>query len=116
MARSRVRLKKLILEELSLMPIITVCCAKTGIPRATFYRWLEDEEFRRSVDEKIDKGRQAVNDLAKSRLIQKIDGGDLRAILAWLHHNDERYMKVNNNSNNYEELTWVDIIKKANKE
>jgi len=106
----------MLLEELFSTPIVLACCSKTGVPRSTYYRWLnEDDDFRKKVEECIEKGRSAVSDLSESRLIQKIDAGDMRAITFWLNNNEPRYKKTERKVATNEATTWIDIVRLASR-
>ncbi len=81
--------KALILELLNRTPIIQICCEKSGISRASYYRWYKDDkEFALAADKAILEGQLLVNDLAESQLISAIRDKNLSAILFWLktHH------------------------------
>ncbi len=87
--------KEKIVEELKRVPIVLAVCQKVGIGRATFYRWLkEDNAFSKQVDIAKAEGLQTVNDLAESRLISNIQKGDNTAIIYWLKHNHEKYRET----------------------
>ena len=46
--------KELVVEQLKKTPIVQIACEKTGIGRATYYRWRkEDAEFGKLADEAI---------------------------------------------------------------
>lgn len=85
--------KETLLNLLRQTPIIQVACSKTGIGRATFYRWRkDDEEFSKMIDEAIFQGKLFINDLAESKLIAAIQDQNITAIIFWLknHHWDYR--------------------------
>ncbi len=84
--------KERFLEMLSSYPIVSSVCKKTGISKATAYRWREtDKDFEEKFDKALDEGRGTTNDLAESRLISNISKGDPRSIEFWLINNDKRY-------------------------
>lgn len=73
-------------------PIIQVACEKTGIGRATYYRWRkEDEDFRNQSDEALLSGVQLVNDMAESKLITAIRDQNMTAIIFWLKNRHDAY-------------------------
>ncbi|MDR0462710.1 MAG: hypothetical protein LBG64_00615 [Pseudomonadales bacterium] len=77
--------KGMILEGLAKNSIVEVACQKSGVSRATYYRWLKDDpEFAAQAQEAIDKGVASVNDLAVSKLLTAIQGGNITAIQFWL--------------------------------
>jgi len=84
--------KELLIEQLKKTPIVQIACEKTGIGRATYYRWRkEDEEFTKAADEAITEGNELVNDMAESQLMAAIRDGNLGGIIFWLKHHHPRY-------------------------
>jgi hypothetical protein len=82
------------LEELRLVPIVSLACEKTGISRNSVYRWRkEDPEFTREMDEVLAIGVDSVNDLAESKLINNIQKGEMQAIKYWLDNNKKNYAR-----------------------
>jgi hypothetical protein len=85
---SKKRLKKELLILLEKTPIIQFACMKLGVARSTIYRWInEDYEFNKEMEEAMSMGRSTVNDLAESKLINKINNEDFKAIKFWLTAN-----------------------------
>lgn len=83
-----------ILEALKATPVISMACAKTGIARATLYRWLNsDPEFKQRVNRAIKLGNRSVDDLAYGKLIQKIKDGSLGAITFYLSRRHQYFKK-----------------------
>lgn len=81
--------KAAILEILEEIPVVRVACAKAGISRATYYRWLKDDQnFRKKVDQCKKLGVQMVNDMAESVLISAIQAKNVKIAIYWLekHH------------------------------
>jgi predicted DNA binding protein len=84
--------RKAILEQLRKLPIIQVACQKTGIARATYYRWRnDDKDFAKEADEAIMEGIEIVNDLSESQLITAIKDQNLSAIRFWLQNRHKAY-------------------------
>ncbi len=84
--------KEMLIEQLKKTPIVQIACEKTGIGRATYYRWRkEDEEFTKAADEAIAEGNELVNDMAESQLMAAIRDGNLGGIIFWLKHHHPRY-------------------------
>lgn len=84
--------KKLILEELRKVPIIELACSKTGIVRATFYRWKKaDSKFVALVEDALRDGNARISDVAESQLVASIKAGNLSAIVFWLKHHRDTY-------------------------
>ena len=95
MAYNKQRLKEKMLNELDLVPIISTVCIRIGITRHTYYRWtVEDPTFKQLAETSLIKGREFINELAESKLIQMIDQGEKWAIQYWLSHNKPRYKKL----------------------
>lgn len=83
--------RKIILDQLRKTPIVQIACEKTGIARATYYRWRkQSKKFKKESDKAIIDGRFMVNDLAESQLINAIKDKNFGAIKFWLnsHHID----------------------------
>jgi len=84
--------KEALLELLTKTPIVTLVCEKTGVGRATYYRWKkEDSKFLKSADEAIENGNLLINDLAESQLLGAIRDGNMTAIIFWLKHHHPSY-------------------------
>ena len=81
-----------ILEQLRKVPIVSIACEKSGIGRATYYRWKkEDEEFSKIAEEALTEGTQLVSDMAESQLLGAIRDGNLGAVMYWLKHRNPQY-------------------------
>lgn len=81
--------KILLLEKLTQTSIVQVACKGSGISRATYYRWRnEDGEFAELADKAIKAGSLLINDMAESQLINAIKNGNMTGIIFWLknHH------------------------------
>jgi len=88
------RIKKKFLEEMSEFPSVSRACQKCDISRQSFYRWCkEDSNFKSSYEESLKRGVESINDLAESKLISKINNGELPAIKLWLENNKKEYRK-----------------------
>lgn len=102
--------KRRVIKELVQVPIIQLACKRAGVSRATYYRWLnEDSKFALECDEALEKGIQSINDLAESKLIHRVNEGDMRAISFWLSNNKENYRK-NPTKVIVHEATWAEIL------
>lgn len=78
-----------LLDRLKKTPIVHLACERSGIGRATFYRWKkEDQDFAKQADEALAEGALLINDIAESQLISAIKDKNLGAIVFWLktHH------------------------------
>ena len=84
--------KVLILEQLKKTPIVQIACEKTGIGRATYYRWRKDSpEFTKASDLAILEGNLLINDMAESQLMSAIRDKNMTAIIFWLKHHHSNY-------------------------
>lgn len=84
--------KAALLEQLRRTPIIQIACEKTGVARATYYRWrVDDHPFASAADEAIHIGESLINDMAESQLISLIHGKNLSAVTYWLGHHHPAY-------------------------
>jgi hypothetical protein len=85
--------KELLIEQLKTRPIVQIACEKSGISRATYYRWRkEDGKFLKKSDEAIQEGSLLVNDMAESQLMSAIRDKNLTAIIFWLKHHHPAYV------------------------
>jgi hypothetical protein len=85
--------KSKFLQILSEYPLVTVACKKSGIAKATIYRWMKDNpDFKKAVESAQKEGRQFVNDIAESGLISLMKEKNLAAIKYYLNNNDPRYV------------------------
>lgn len=84
--------KKLLIEQFRKTPIIQFACEKTGIGRATYYRWYKaDAEFAKMADEALQESVALMNDLAESQLLSAIREKNMTAIIFWLKHRHKAY-------------------------
>lgn len=85
--------KELLLEQLRSIPIVEIACKRTGISRATFYRWCDDdEEFKTSIENAKVDGVENINDMSEAQLIGMIKEKKFQATALWLKHNHSRFM------------------------
>lgn len=88
------RKERALLEQLKTIPNVSLACEKVELSRNTVYRWCrEDPEFKARLDEALESGIESVNDLAESKLIANINGGNMRAIQYWLDNNKRNYAR-----------------------
>ncbi|MCA9365016.1 MAG: hypothetical protein KC736_03935 [Candidatus Moranbacteria bacterium] len=84
--------KRLFLENLKKVPIIQVACEKSGISRATIYRWREkDKKFRKELEQALTEGEALINDLGESQLLSLMKEKNFSAIRFWLNHRHEKF-------------------------
>lgn len=111
--------KQSLLEQLRKNPIVQIACEKTGVSRASFYRWKEeDKEFETAVDEAISSGCLLINDLAETQLIGAVKDRNFSAIMYWLKHHHPSYktkVEIEGQMNVIEELSpdQRDMVQKA---
>lgn len=85
--------KELLLEQLKIIPIVEIACKRTGISRATFYRWCEDDEdFKTDIENAKVDGVENINDMSEAQLIGMIKEKKFQATALWLKHNHKRFM------------------------
>lgn len=84
--------KEAVIENLKRMPIIEIACNKSGVSRATYYRWKEqDLVFSQAVDKAQEEGEALIRDVAVSKIIKGINDDNLTAAMYWLNHRDPRF-------------------------
>lgn len=81
-----------ILELLKTTPIVQVACQKSGVSRATYYRWRDkDKKFKEQSDSALKEGVAFINDLAESQLLSSIKEKNMTAIIFWLKNRHSGY-------------------------
>ena len=84
--------KEQVIEKLKQLPIVQVACEKSGISRATYYRWRNDDtKFTKLSDIALREGRLLINDIAESQLLTAIKDQNMTAIIFWLKYNHPAY-------------------------
>jgi predicted DNA binding protein len=84
--------KELIIKELKEMPIVQFVCKKTGLSRASYYRWLkEDKDFAKEAEAAIAEGEALITDMSESQLISLIRDRNFQALQLWLRHHHPKY-------------------------
>ncbi len=101
------RSKKLLLEQLRKMPIVQIACDKSGVARATFYRWkLKDKSFASEAEKAIVEGEALITDMSETQLIGLIRDKNFQAVQLWLKSHHPKYgnkLEVTGNLNVKEE-------------
>ncbi|MFC1625879.1 hypothetical protein ACFL1Q_02475 [Patescibacteria group bacterium] len=110
--------KELIIEKLKTLPVVQVVCQKTGISRATYYRWRKkDKDFALKTDDSLLNGRLFINDMAESQLLSQIKDQNMTAIIFWLKHNHPIYGNrleiINNQEPKALNPQEIELVKKA---
>ena len=59
---------------------ISKACEAANISRKTYYRWIEDQEFK----DQVEAVKEGLIDHVEHQLLQKIDSGDTTAIIFFL--------------------------------
>jgi hypothetical protein len=99
--------KKQILEQLRKMPLIQVACEKSGVARASFYRWKQkDKEFAKEINTAIAEGEAMITDMSEMQLISLIRDKNFQAVQLWLKSHHSKYgnkLEVTGNLNIKEE-------------
>jgi hypothetical protein len=95
MAKNQERTKAALVKRLSEVRIVEIACKSVGISRATYYRWLrEDQNFGYDCEDAIQQGTDTISDLAESQIVSKIKVGELRAATYWLEHHHRDYKPI----------------------
>ena len=69
------------------MPNISGVCAKIGISRSSFHRWMaEDELFRDDVNKALRLGKSLINDKAFNNVVTSVEQRDPAMTRFWLTH------------------------------
>ena len=83
--------KESLLQILEKNPVTHIAIERSGVSKATFYRWREaDKAFAAKVEDAMREGKGLVSDIAIAQLIAAIKDKNLGAIKFWLqnHHPD----------------------------
>ncbi len=84
--------KQVLLDNLRKLPIVQAACQKSGVSRATYYRWRGDsKKFAKEADEAIQEGVEIVNDMSEHQLIKAIKEENFSAIRFWLQNRHKAY-------------------------
>ena len=93
MATKKDRTKAAIAKRLSEVRIVEIACKSVGISRATYYRWLkEDNNFAWDCEDAIRMGTETICDLAESQIVSKIRNGDFKASTYFLEKHHKEYV------------------------
>lgn len=74
------RFKAKLLEYLKDSGNISYACKRAGVSRETYYKWRRSRVFSEEADLAIELGKEFVNDLAHTQLIQNIQHGHIGAV------------------------------------
>ena len=102
--------KDRVIELLEDTPIVSAVSKKLNISRQTIYRWCkEDRQFKKKFDLAIGRGRDNINDLAESKLIEHIRKGNMGAVRFWLQNNKTNYSW--NKSGDFRDVIRSELVK-----
>lgn len=100
-----------LLKELHKKPNVEYACAKVGISRSTYYRWLkESRKFAQAAQQALKESRERVNDWAEAVIIGKVTEKDVGASKYWLAHNHPHYMSRRKRKKREEEQSIKTLI------
>jgi len=86
--------RKKFLDTLQEIPIVSIAAKRAGISRSQIYRWRKkNKEFIDEMDQFLFRGRDTINDLAESHVINSIRNGNDKMTIFWLENNCKRYTK-----------------------
>ena len=111
--------KELIIKELKTTPIVQIACQKTGVSRASYYRWKKNDKiFAKDSDLAIEEGEKLINDMAEAQLINAIKSQNITSIIFWLKNHHPKYenkLEVTAKIEENKELSQdqKDIVKRA---
>jgi len=95
-----------ILEYLAESGNVSYACKRVGISRETYYRWRDEESFAVASDTAIRDGKEFVNDLAHTKLMQSIQEGYFPAVKFQLSNcHDDYHPKKTTSPYRIEEMT-----------
>ena len=84
--------KKKLLKELAKSGNVYITCLKTGVDKATYYRWKkEDKRFHKFATAAERMGRSNKVDVAEHALMIRVNKGDMSAIKYVLSHLSDQY-------------------------
>ena len=90
--RRQKKQKEELLDKLQKFPIVQIACEKSGVSRATFYRFCKDDEaFSKKAEEALGVGISMMNDMAETNLLSSIRDKNMSGIAFWLKHRHPAY-------------------------
>ena len=87
---------------------ISSTCNALGIDRTTFYKWRDADS---QLDEKLKEIEESIIDLTESKLIEKINDGDLTAIIFMLKTRGKHRGYIERVENNISVTPFEDLMK-----
>jgi hypothetical protein len=84
--------KAKLIEQFRKMPIVQIAAERAGVSRATYYRWLdEDQAFRDDALSAVTEGEAFISDKSEGQLLALIGEKHFGAIKTYLQHHNEKY-------------------------
>jgi hypothetical protein len=84
--------KEKFLEILEKNPVVQIACERSGVSKATFYRWKDsDKGFSKKAGSALAEGNNLITDIAIAQLISAIKDKNLGAIKFWLQNHSSEY-------------------------
>lgn len=83
--------KEKLLKEIEKSGNVYLSCMKTGIDKATFYRWKDDKEFRKKANDAVKRGRENNCEIAEHALMMNVKEKKMDAIKYVLSHQSKIY-------------------------
>ena len=85
--------KQVLLGILKEMPIIQIACNRSGVSRATYYRWRkEDKDFLEQSENALTQGVEFINDMSEGQLVSLIKEKSWPAIAFWLRKRNPKFL------------------------
>jgi len=85
--------KQVLLGILKEMPIIQIACNRSGVSRATYYRWRkEDKDFLEQSENALTQGVEFINDMSEGQLVSLIKEKSWPAISFWLRKRNPKFL------------------------
>lgn len=88
--------KTKLIEQFKKLPIVQVAVERSGVSRATYYRWQEDDPiFRDAANAAISEGEEFLSDKSEVQLVGLIGEKHFGAIKHYLAHHNPKYASRN---------------------
>lgn len=87
---------------------ISATCIALGIDRKTFYKWREKYP---TLDEKLTEAEESIIDFTESKLVEKVNDGDITAIIFMLKTRGKRRGYVETVENKVQISPFEELMK-----